>query len=304
MDQLEAAWRLGRKVAVLVSGDPGLYSLAERLLRRFGRENCRVTPAVSSVQAAFARLGLSWDNVRVISAHGRLPPGDVDLSQWDKLAVLGGTREAMRWAASACELLRETHAAYLCENLTLPGERVCQLTPEDLRTLERVVAGDSGLGTEGNTMTRLGTLYGIGVGPGDPEWITVKGARTLAACRQVFVPRSSDATESVALQIARCYLKPDAVVHELLFPMTTDRGQLHESWQAAARQVLQPLEAGEDCCFLTLGDALFYSTYVFLLDELRRLRPELPIVTIPGVTAYQRRRGDHQHAGRPAEATA
>jgi len=133
LDQLEAAWRLGRKVAVLVSGDPGLYSLAERLLRRFGRENCRVTPAVSSVQTAFARLGLSWDNVRVISVHGRLPPGDVDLSQRDKLALLCGTREAMCWAASTCEALRETHAAYLCENLTLPGERVCRLTPEDLR---------------------------------------------------------------------------------------------------------------------------------------------------------------------------
>ena len=121
-------------------------------------------------------------------------------------------------------------------------------------------------------MSGLGTLYGIGVGPGDPEWITVKGARTLAACRQVFVPRSGAGAESVALEIARPYLKPDAVVHELLFPMTTDRRELHQSWQAAARQVLQPLEAGEDCCFLTLGDAMFYSTYVFLLDELRRLR--------------------------------
>jgi precorrin-6y C5,15-methyltransferase (decarboxylating) CbiE subunit len=133
-DQLEAAWRLGRKVAVLVSGDPGLYSLAKRLLRRFGRENCRVTPAVSSVQVALARLGLSWENARVVSAHGRLPPGDVDLSQSDKLAVLGGTPEAMRWAASASELLRGTHRAYLCENLTLPGERVCEVTPEELRT--------------------------------------------------------------------------------------------------------------------------------------------------------------------------
>jgi precorrin-6y C5,15-methyltransferase (decarboxylating) CbiE subunit len=135
LDQLDAAWRLGRKVAVLVSGDPGLYSLADRVLRRFGRENCRVTPAVSSVQVAFARLGLSWDNARIVSAHGRVPPDDVDLSPWDKLAVLGGTREAMRWAVSVSQQLRETHAAYLCENLTLPGERVCRLTPEDLRML-------------------------------------------------------------------------------------------------------------------------------------------------------------------------
>jgi len=146
LDRLERAWRLGRKVAVLVSGDPGLYSLAGRLLERFGRENCRVTPAVSSLQAAFARLGLSWDNVRVISAHGRVPPRDVDLSQSDKLAVLCGTREAMRWAASTSELLRETHAAYLCENLTLPGERVCQLTPEDLRALGACPESSCGAG--------------------------------------------------------------------------------------------------------------------------------------------------------------
>jgi precorrin-6y C5,15-methyltransferase (decarboxylating) CbiE subunit len=133
LDRLEAAWRSGLKLAVLVSGDPGLYSLAERLLRRFGRENCRVTPAVSSVQAAFALLGLSWENVRVESAHGRLPPDDVDLSQWDKLALLGGGREAMRWAASAVERLAGSHAAFLCENLALPGQRVCQVAAEELR---------------------------------------------------------------------------------------------------------------------------------------------------------------------------
>jgi precorrin-6y C5,15-methyltransferase (decarboxylating) CbiE subunit len=136
LDRLETAWRLGRKVAVLVSGDPGLHSLAERLLRRFGRENCRVTPAVSSVQAAFALLGLPWDNVRVVSAHGRLPPDDMDLLPWDKLAVLGGTRDAMLWAASAIERLRETHAAFLCEKLTLPGQRVCEVTADQLRRLE------------------------------------------------------------------------------------------------------------------------------------------------------------------------
>jgi precorrin-2/cobalt-factor-2 C20-methyltransferase len=132
----------------------------------------------------------------------------------------------------------------------------------------------------------LGTLYGIGVGPGDPEWITVKGARLLGECRQVFVPRSSDGAQSVALDIARRYLRPDAEVRVLTFPMTTDDRVLHESWQAAAREVLEALESGDDCCFLTLGDALLYSTYIFLLDELRRLRPELPIVTVPGVTAF------------------
>jgi precorrin-2/cobalt-factor-2 C20-methyltransferase len=135
-------------------------------------------------------------------------------------------------------------------------------------------------------MSKLGTLFGIGVGPGDPEWITVKGARVLGECRTVFVPRSSDAAESVALDIARRYLRSDAVVREITFPMTTDELVLRESWEAAAREVLGPLESGEDCCFLTLGDTLLYSTYIFLLDSLRRLRPELNVVTVPGITAF------------------
>ncbi len=130
-----------------------------------------------------------------------------------------------------------------------------------------------------------GTLYGIGVGPGDPEWITVKASRILAECRCVYAPRSAAAAEGVALGIARRWLRPDAVVHELDFPMTAAEAVLHESWQAAARQVRETLSAGEDCCFLTLGDPLLYSTYVYLLRELRALEPGVRIVTVPGIPA-------------------
>jgi precorrin-2/cobalt-factor-2 C20-methyltransferase len=130
-----------------------------------------------------------------------------------------------------------------------------------------------------------GTLYGIGVGPGDPEWITVKAAGILAACRCIYAPRSAAAAESVALGIARRWLRPDATVHELDFPMTAGASALDEGWQAAARQVRETLLAGEDCCFLTLGDPLLYSTYVYLLRQLRALEPPLRIVTVPGITA-------------------
>lgn len=132
---------------------------------------------------------------------------------------------------------------------------------------------------------RWGTFYGIGVGPGHPEWITVQGARVLGACRHVFVPRSSDAADSIALEIAKNYLSPEAEVHELTFPMTSDDRILRESWTAAARQVLEPLAAGQDACFLTLGDALLYSTYIFLLESLLAIEPGLPVVTVPGITA-------------------
>lgn len=131
-----------------------------------------------------------------------------------------------------------------------------------------------------------GTLYGIGVGPGDPEWITVKAARILAQCVHVCVPRSRAANESVALDIARTYLRTDAVVHELSFPMTADEAVLQQSWQQAAATVLGILDTGADCCFLTLGDALLYSTYIYLLRELRVLCPEVAVVTVPGITAF------------------
>ena len=130
-----------------------------------------------------------------------------------------------------------------------------------------------------------GTLYGIGVGPGDPEWMTVKAARILLVCRHVYVPKSQAAAESIALDIARCYLKPDAAVHELTFPMTADECVLRQCWREAACEVRQTLAAGDDCCFLTLGDALLYSTYIYLIGELRAIDPDTKIVTIPGITA-------------------
>ena len=132
----------------------------------------------------------------------------------------------------------------------------------------------------------MGTLYGIGVGPGDPEWITMKAVRILAACRHVCVPRSGLTTDSVALEIARNYLRPDAIVHEQSFPMTADADLLRQHWRAAAQQVYELLRGGEDCCFLTLGDALLYSTYIYLLRELHGIDPAAPVVTVPGITAF------------------
>ena len=131
----------------------------------------------------------------------------------------------------------------------------------------------------------LGMFYGIGVGPGDPELMTVKGARLLAQCRNVFVPKAGIAVQSVALEIAKGYLAPGACVRELTFPMTTDRAELASAWDASAGEVAIPLEAGQDACFLTLGDPMLYSTYIYLLRALRARFPALPVMTVPGITA-------------------
>lgn len=133
---------------------------------------------------------------------------------------------------------------------------------------------------------KTGAFYGIGIGPGDPELITLKGVRILSQCRRVFVPKARTAADSVALRIAGQHLRADAEVIELVFPMTQDRAELSERWEESARQVAAALKTGEDACFLTLGDSLLYSTYIYLLRALKNHVPDLRVVTVPGVTAF------------------
>lgn len=130
------------------------------------------------------------------------------------------------------------------------------------------------------------TLYGIGVGPGDPELITVKGANALSRCSHVFVPKARAKSESVARSIAERHIPAEAEIHEVVFPMVTDRAELERRWDASARAVAEVLEAGEDACFLTLGDPHLYSTYVYLVRALRKRGGDFSIVTVPGVTAF------------------
>lgn len=135
-------------------------------------------------------------------------------------------------------------------------------------------------------MIPRGTLYGIGIGPGDPDLITVKGAKLLSRCRHAVVPKASETADSVALSIIRKHLSAGAEIHELVFPMTVKQDELMRRWHESAAYVGSLLARGEDVCFPTLGDAFLYSTYIYLVQALQALSPEARIVTVPGVTAF------------------
>jgi cobalt-precorrin-7 (C5)-methyltransferase len=137
LDKMAALHAAGRRIAVLVSGDPGLFSLARNVVRRFGRDCCQLVPAVSSVQVAFARLGLDWADARILSAHAATPEiSEDELRRADKLAILAGTKDALHWAAWAARLVESSHAAVLCENLTLDGERITHVSPGQLDSID------------------------------------------------------------------------------------------------------------------------------------------------------------------------
>ena len=130
-----------------------------------------------------------------------------------------------------------------------------------------------------------GTLYGIGVGPGDPELITLKALKVLQSVPHIFASCSTKNTYSLALSIVRCHLNGAGIEH-LPFPMTKDPEVLASAWEKNARRVLEVLATGSDAAFVTLGDPLTYSTFGYLLKTLKRLNPQVGIVTIPGITSY------------------
>jgi precorrin-2/cobalt-factor-2 C20-methyltransferase len=132
----------------------------------------------------------------------------------------------------------------------------------------------------------MGTLYGIGVGPGDPELVPVKSVRVLKQVDTVYAASSSKNTYSLAVDIVRNYIPAGTPVRMLPFPMTRDDSKKQAAWRDNAQIILDTLNAGKDAAFVTLGDPMTYSTYGYIVKNLQQLAPTAPIMTIPGITSY------------------
>jgi precorrin-2/cobalt-factor-2 C20-methyltransferase len=132
-----------------------------------------------------------------------------------------------------------------------------------------------------------GTLHGVGVGPGDPELLTLKAVRVLASVDVIFAASSTKNGHSLAQTIVAPHLKNGTRVVRLGFPMCHDREELERAWAANAFRMLEELEQGRDAAFITLGDPLTFSTFGYLLRTLREMAPELPVRIVPGVSSIQ-----------------
>lgn len=117
---------------------------------------------------------------------------------------------------------------------------------------------------------KTGTLYGIGIGPGDPELLTLKAVRQIRECAVIAVPGKSP-RDSVAYRIA-VQAVPEIENKKLVavdMPMTKNRAALDAFFQAGADMLEEYLRAGEDVAFLTLGDVTIYSTYLYLYPRIQ-----------------------------------
>lgn len=130
-----------------------------------------------------------------------------------------------------------------------------------------------------------GKFYGIGVGPGDPELLTLKAKRILEELEVLLVPKSKQEKRSLALSIVTGAIDKEWEYVELILPMTTDRKDLKRHWQEAADQVAEILKSGKDTGFITLGDPTIYSTFTYLLKYVKKSLPDLQVEIIPGISA-------------------
>lgn len=130
-----------------------------------------------------------------------------------------------------------------------------------------------------------GKFYGIGVGPGDPNLLTIRAVEVLKSVEFVAIPKSRMDRDSVAWEIAKIHCPKNVQLLEIELPMTSDQTILEKAWQKGAEIILTKIQSGKSVAFVTLGDASLYSTYSYLLRYLRPNLPEELIETVPGITA-------------------
>lgn len=134
-------------------------------------------------------------------------------------------------------------------------------------------------------MIEIGCLYGISVGTGDPELITLKGLRLLQSVSVVAFPAGVGDRLGIAQRIILPWLKEEQEQLALQFPYVQDELLLQQAWQEAATKVWSYLQKGQNVAFACEGDVSFYSTFTYLAQTLQELYPQARVESVPGVCA-------------------
>ena len=133
---------------------------------------------------------------------------------------------------------------------------------------------------------RPGSLFGIGVGPGDPELLTIKAQRKLQSVPVICFTQLDDGKESYALSVVRGIL--EAANPEFLaitIPSDDDTPVSPQTWADAAKEIAGHLGQGRDVAFITEGDPMLYSEFFQVLESVKSVVPDLDVEVIPGVSS-------------------
>jgi len=133
---------------------------------------------------------------------------------------------------------------------------------------------------------RTGSLYGVGVGPGDPELLTIKAQKTLQKVAVISFTQLDDGKESYALSVVRGVLetaKPEFLA--ITIPSDDETPVSPQTWTDAAAEIAGHLSQGKDVAFITEGDPMLYSEFFQVLGSVQSVVPDLEFEVIPGVSS-------------------
>ena len=130
---------------------------------------------------------------------------------------------------------------------------------------------------------KKGKFYGIGVGVGDPENITVKATRALHNVNIIVLPEAKTGEGSTAFEIVKEFVREDVEQMFLEFPMIKDVEARKVFRKNNADEIIKELERGKNVAFLTIGDPMTYSTYTYVLEHIEN---DTEVETIAGITSF------------------
>ncbi|MEM1726404.1 MAG: precorrin-2 C(20)-methyltransferase [Candidatus Bathyarchaeia archaeon] len=129
---------------------------------------------------------------------------------------------------------------------------------------------------------------GIGVGPGDPALITIKALEALRAADVICAPKASQERTSMALETVKPLIsnfEKSPEILELVFPMLKDRQILQKVWRENAEAIIARLQMGKKVAFVTIGDPMLYSTFIYVYQNVVKSCPHVDVEVIPGVAS-------------------
>ncbi len=132
---------------------------------------------------------------------------------------------------------------------------------------------------------KKGKFFGVGIGPGCPDLITVKGSRLIAEADVIYVPTKNGITSSVAYKTIKPYLK-SAEIKPAKFSMSYKPEVLEEYRSKIICEIKDDLISGKNVVFVTLGDPMLYSTYIYILNGLKKSLENFDFETVPGITSF------------------
>ena len=130
-------------------------------------------------------------------------------------------------------------------------------------------------------------LIGIGVGPGDPDLLTVKAVKAIQSADTIMCPASNEDRPSIALSVVTPLIdkSKNQEIIKLIFPMTKDKDVLEKHWKENARIMADKVLSGKNVVYLTVGDPYLYSTWIYMHREIEANHPEMKVSVIPGIVS-------------------